>query len=461
MSERDPFGAEVRRDLSAEAFADRLAPLITGRKLAIGVSGGSDSLALLLLAVEARAALGLELHALTVDHGLRPESGAEARRVGEICARLSVPHAVLPWLGAKPSSNLQAAAREARYRLMRDWRQANGVPSLAVAHTQDDVAETFLLRLARGSGVDGLAAMSDQLDEGDGFYLIRPLLEASREELQAVCAARKQQWIDDPSNDDLRFDRVKARMALSQLAPLGLSRERLAKTARSMGRARRALETATSELLVEAVRAEPKLGVLRYDVERFARAPREIGLRALAAGLNWVAAALYPPRLDSLEAAFDAVLSQVEGGRTLHGCILAWERGGLTICREPAALPELSLLETGVEAVWDGALGIRAAVDGLWMGALGASGVTELHRRADEQVFALPEFWRNAPAPAREAALALWTIDEGGEQKTLQAVPILDWSVPELANGGSSAIFSVNAVGSRRAPFDADPILCG
>ncbi|MEL6279625.1 MAG: hypothetical protein AAFR28_12190, partial [Pseudomonadota bacterium] len=149
------------------------------------------------------------------------------------------------------------------------------------------------------------------------------------------------------------------------------------------------------------------------------------------------------------------------GGRTLHGCILAWERGGLTICREPAALPELSLLENGVEAVWDGALRIRAAVDDLWMGALGASGVTELHRRADEQVFALPEFWRNAPAPAREAALALWAVDKGCEQKTLQAVPILDWSVPELANGGAPAIFSVNAVRSRRAPFDADPILCG
>ena len=155
------------------------------------------------------------MRALTVDHGLRAAGTDEAAAVAHHAARLGVPHATLAWAGPKPSANLQAAARDARYLLMRDWCAAHGVAWLATAHHRDDAAETLLLRLARGSGTGGLGGIRPRRDLGRGVTLLRPLLKASKADLAAVVAAAGWTAADDPSNRAGRYDRTRARALLA------------------------------------------------------------------------------------------------------------------------------------------------------------------------------------------------------------------------------------------------------
>lgn len=366
-------------------------------RICVAVSGGSDSLALLALAVEARDALAardgapIALTALTVDHGLRPQSADEAAEVGRLAEQRACAHRILRWRGAKPGANLQAAAREARYALLADWRRAAGVGPLLLGHTRDDLAETFVLRLLRGSGVDGLAAMAEDAPEEPEDWAraegrprlrrIRPLLGIGRAQLRRICQDRGLAWIDDPSNDDPRFDRVKVRRLLAEAAPLGLSADRLVKTALTLSRARAALEDATIDLHRRAGRADLRLGLAQIAVGALRAAPREIALRWLARALAWGAGAAYPPRLDSLEAALDAVLTPAIGGaatrRTLHGCLL--EAGGgdgamLRVMREPAAAAGSQSLTPGRAVLWDNRFRAVAHAPGCRVGPVGPAG---------------------------------------------------------------------------------------
>src|SRR5206468_1406729 len=185
-----------------------------GTAIGLAVSGGPDSLALLLLAARARPQL---VEAATVDHALRPESAAEAAFVAELCGRLGVPHQIftVQWK-EKPETAIQERARIARYRLLGGWAQERGLTAVATAHHVDDQAETFLMRLARGAGVKGLAGMR-RLVRGTpaGVSVIRPLLGWRHAELEAICAAAGVSPIDDPSNQDEQFERVRMRQALA------------------------------------------------------------------------------------------------------------------------------------------------------------------------------------------------------------------------------------------------------
>jgi tRNA(Ile)-lysidine synthase len=182
--------------------------------IGVAVSGGPDSLALLLLAAEARP---LEVEAATVDHALRPESRAEAEMVAQVCGRLGIPHRTLTasW-DEKPESAIQERARIMRYRLLGDWAHERGLTTLLTAHHVDDQAETFLMRLARGAGVKGLAGMR-RVTRGpwSALTLVRPLLGWRHSDLEAVCAAAGINPIQDPSNEDEQFERVRVRKALA------------------------------------------------------------------------------------------------------------------------------------------------------------------------------------------------------------------------------------------------------
>jgi len=208
--------------------------------LALAVSGGPDSLALLLLG---HAAFGGRVRALTVDHGLRAGSAGEAAMVAGICAGLGVPHATLHWEGCKPDANLQAAARAARYRLMGEWCAAQGVPLLLTAHHADDQAETLLMRLARGSGV-GLAGIRARRDLGGGVTLLRPLLGVRRTALAEIVAIAGLTPVDDPANRDARHDRTHARALLAAVA--WLDPVRLAASAEHLAQAGAALDWAAN-----------------------------------------------------------------------------------------------------------------------------------------------------------------------------------------------------------------------
>lgn len=211
-------------------------PLGNREPLAVAVSGGPDSLALLLLA---HAAFGERVHALTVDHGLRAASANEAAHVASLAASLDVPHVTLRWDGPYPAGNLQAAARAARYRLMGDWCTANDVGWLATGHHADDAAETLLLRLARGSGSGGLAGIRARRLLQMDVELIRPLLGMTRADLARVVAGAGWTAADDPSNRAARFDRTHARAVLA--ATPWLAPARLAASAAHLAEAEAAL----------------------------------------------------------------------------------------------------------------------------------------------------------------------------------------------------------------------------
>lgn len=229
---------------------------------------------------------------------------------------------VLRWNGAKPLSNLEDEARTARYRLLGAWCQAHNISSLFVAHTADDQAETFLLRLARGSGVDGLSGMRSRaplpVPEFCEVQLLRPLLDVGRAELRAYLAAIGAVWFDDPMNDDERFDRIRIRKVLPALEAAGLPAWRILQAAGHLARAREALEISASSFLSRHARLEPDYALI--DGASLAQVPREIALRALCAVLLRMGGATYRPRFSRLEALLDSVLDAAFAGRTLLGC---------------------------------------------------------------------------------------------------------------------------------------------
>ena len=298
---------------------------------AVAVSGGGDSLALMhLLARWAKKAKAAAPVVLIVDHGLRPESKKEALNVSRKARKLGLKATVLRWTGPHPKKGIEAAARQARYRLMGAWLKKRKLTTLYVGHHEDDQAETFLLRLARGSGLDGLSAMRalTRYPHSDfrGLTLARPLLGTARADLRAYLTALGEDWIDDPMNDDPRFDRVRMRKLAPELAAVGLTPARIGLAARHLADAREALELVTAVVLEHACRPSPadsKQSGLLIDPGALAAAPREVGLRALAALLRQISGAVYRPRFDSLERLWGQLATNtLGGGATLSGCVL-------------------------------------------------------------------------------------------------------------------------------------------
>ena len=326
----------------AEAM-DAAKPLWPG---AVAVSGGSDSLALMLLLRDwAKMAELQPPVVLCVDHALRPESGREARKVLRWAETAGLRGYVLVRKGKTPRSDIESAARNARYRLIGEWATENGLKAIYVGHTRDDQAETFLLRLARGSGVDGLAAMRAispyPIGDFPALTLVRPLLAVERETLRDFLRGRRQAWLDDPMNDDPRFARVQIRKAWPALEAVGLSKGRIADAAAHLARARTALDAVSRAVLVRACRFDGEEALL--DPTALTGAPRELGLRALATVLMAVSGTAYRPRFERLERLYDLIrLGSLGNGCTLHGCRVApalaaralYGRGTLLVRRE-------------------------------------------------------------------------------------------------------------------------------
>ena len=412
-------GDSTTAALSDEEFAarlDRLGPYERAPHLAVAVSGGADSLALALLVDAWARRRNGAIAALTVDHRLRPESAAEARQTGEWLGRRGIAHRTLVWQGPHPRSDIQAEARSARYRLLEGWCAERSCLHLLTAHHLEDRAETFWLRLARGSGLDGLAGIS-AVTERASCRVLRPLLDVPPERLRARLRREGQEWIEDPSNRNAEFGRVRVRQARALLAAEGLSAERLEETLRHLGRARQALEAGTSALLARAI-SLGAAGFAWVDAEAIRRAEPELALRALAAVLATVGGTEYPPRLERLERLHEALgRDELERGRTLGGCRLVGTRGRLLVCREAAAVEGPVALSAGESCVWDGRFRIEAAstcAEGVTAGALGQDR-GELPPEAVRRL-------RRLPGPVRPSLVAL--RDRGG----LAEVPALGWS---------------------------------
>lgn len=260
---------------------------------------------------------------LIVDHALRRGSAGEARKAAAVARKAGLAAHILTRKGRQPKSGIEALARDARYRLMGCWLKQHGIANLYVGHTLDDQAETFLLRLGRGSGLDGLAAMRATapfpLPGFEDLSLVRPLLGTTRASLRAYLKGLRQDWLEDPMNSEARFARSRLRALMPFLEAAGLPARRIADAAAHLARARAALDTATEAVLARAVHAQG--GKVLLDGRALTAAPRELGLRALAGLLMAVSGAPYRPRFEALERLFDRIAEgKLGGGATLHGC---------------------------------------------------------------------------------------------------------------------------------------------
>lgn len=373
-----------------EAELDRLAGDF-GR-IGIAFSGGGDSAALLHLA--ARWRQGRVVMAATVDHGLRPDSLAEAEAAGDTARALGLSHSILHWQrGPEDRANLMAAARDARLRLLADWAREHALEAVLLGHTLDDQAETFLMRLARGAGVDGLSAMADHR-ESEGMVWLRPLTGCGRQELRDWLAGQGIGWVDDPSNDNTAFERVRMRKALEML---GIAPESFATSARNLASARQALQ----EIAVRtAAGAEAASGSLALPLQPFLAAPSEIRRRLLVAALRWMNGQEYPARRDKIAHALDAVGM----GRkvTLEGSILMPDAQWLRLIREPAAAARAPAapLDAQGRAEWDGRWSVEVAAPdaGQELRALGHDALNAFDWRAAglgfDEAASLPALWQ-------------------------------------------------------------------
>jgi tRNA(Ile)-lysidine synthase len=342
----------------ADDEIDRIfAPLADAPLIALAVSGGADSLALLVAVDRWRRRGGKKpsVVVLTVDHRLRKGSHNEALAVQRIARARGIKAGVLTRQGTRPSSDIEAAARGARYRLLVDACREARATHLVVAHHRDDLAETFLLRLKRGAGVFGLAAMRPSLPLGD-VTLVRPFLRVPRARLTATTAAAKLTPVDDPMNADPRFDRARMRGLLPMLAAEGIDPAQLADTAMRLAEAAEAIDVAATALLAEAVEADA-IAVGWLTVAPFAAAARAVLLRALWRLLVAVGGDDYPPRHDRLASLADALLAHGGRGRfkrTLAGVVIEWRGGRFGFYREGGreGLPTLPM-RPGATFIWD------------------------------------------------------------------------------------------------------------
>jgi tRNA(Ile)-lysidine synthase len=316
--------------------AELFAPLEQARGLLLAVSGGPDSTAMMVLFARWQPASRPPIHVATVDHGLRAQARAEAKAVAAAAKRLGLSHRILAWSGVKPATRLQERARQARYDLLVRHAKAIGASHIVLAHHADDQAETVLFRLLRGSGPAGLAGMAGETAR-DGVMLARPFLSIPKARLLATCAAAGLGFVDDPSNAEPRFARVRLRRLMPLLEKEGLDRAHLLRLAERAGRAEAALRHtayAVRARLKVAFRAEG----LRVDASALAEVPREIAVRVVA-GLIAEAGAAEPPRLERLEALSERLIAALKAGKplkgSLAGCVLSLDhQGKVVIVRE-------------------------------------------------------------------------------------------------------------------------------
>jgi len=397
------------------AAMDAAEPFETAPDVAIAVSGGCDSMVLALLARDWASALGGRAIALTVDHGLRTDSAAEARLVGKRLRAAGIEQHILRWKGPHPVSGVQEAARQARYALLTEWCRQHAVLHLLLAHQQDDQAETILMRLAHGSGASGLAAMA-AVSLHEGVRLLRPLLALPRTRLAATLEIRGVAAVEDPSNSNPRFERVRWRRALGDVADVDRTRSSLAAAASAMGDTRADSDRAVADLLTGAV-LRPE-GYLLLPTALLSGATAGLAQAALLRCLLAIGGDAHPPRREGLERLL-GLLRHADRlpGRTLGGCrVMNW-RGHVLICREAAALVPAIPIRAKAPLVWDRRF--RLSLEGGRAGGfvvrpLGAAGRATLGADAAARAALLP-------GPVRATLPALY------DRQGLAAVPHLGW----------------------------------
>jgi len=342
--------------ISARQAKALFADLKGAPAIVLAVSGGPDSVALMWLAARWRRALarGPRLVAVTIDHGLRPESAREARTVKRLARALDLPHLTLRWTGDKPKSGVPAAARAARYRLLAAAARRNGASHILTAHTSDDQAETLLMRLLRGSGIAGLAGMARH-SQREGMQIARPFLDVSKSQLLATLEKAGIDFADDPTNRDLNFTRPRVRGVIKELAAEGGDARNLARLAARLARANAAIEilvegaarylSLKNHLAINwpAAASVGNRASVSFDAMAFAGLPEEIRLRLLQRAIDRLGHE-GPAELGKVETLLSSLDRELKRSalprsarlkRTLAGALVSLGQGRLMIAPAP------------------------------------------------------------------------------------------------------------------------------
>ena len=402
-------------EAEADAALDRLARF---DHVVLAVSGGPDSMALLALAAEWRARRGSLLPVIsiaTVDHGLRPESVAEAEFVGCEARRLGLAHTVLRWDGEKPSTGLAEAARRARYRLLEEHARnlSAGATAVVTAHHLDDQAETFAMRLARGAGVDGLAAMQFEraILDASPVVLVRPLLYFSKSRLLASVETRGMAFARDPSNNDMRYERPRMRRIFPALGAAGISAHAIAASARRLGEAQAALAYAEEAFASTLELTFGNEVFAAFNRESFSQGPAYLRQKVLARLIARYGGASPEPRLSEIEDLAARLQRHGKCTATLGGAVISAGPRFVRVWREAGRLDHRELnLSPGESKVWDQRFVLRWAPGGagpvttsVTIKPLGAETylqiagrLTAARRPPARAAYALPSFWAGA-----------------------------------------------------------------
>lgn len=341
-----------------------LAPVADRKIIGLAVSGGADSLALMLLCAEwLKAGNRPRAIVYTLDHRLRPEAAAEAAMVARHARELGLPVRILHWEGEKPTTGVQATARAARYQLIGTAMAEDGAEILLTAHHRRDQAETLLMRMAHGSGVSGLSGMR-AFSQVEGITVFRPLLDTDSEALSALVAGRGWTPAVDPSNTDPTYERIRWRQALPGLASLGLTEARLALLAKRLQRADALAETATENFWNQYA-AIDSFGVVAVDLAALPSAGVETGIRVLSRALARTGGGSWP-ELAAIEAVFARLVAGPFKGETLGGACFVTQGNTLLVFREAGRMADAEqVLVPGTRLVWDKRFVIMADTGGL------------------------------------------------------------------------------------------------
>lgn len=411
--------ASAEAGTSAAAF-DTFRAIDLGKRksVVIAVSGGGDSLALLVLFARYLRETGKAVKplAVTVDHRLRPSSAEEARLVGEIAAGFGVDHRIMNWDGPKPATGVAAAAREARHRLLAQAAAEAGTDIVLTGHTRDDQAETVLMRRARGAGRGEAGIAPATLFCGECWF-VRPLLRIRRKSLREFLASAGQAWVDDPTNVDPSYERARTRAALS-----GVEMEQLSAEAEQAAGLRTDVGLRAAAL-IRSHAGMPMPGLLRLDRNFVSTRDREAAIYALRILLACAGGRPQLPDQSRVAALFDR-LGAVNLRTTLSRSVIDARGTGIFILRERRNLPAPSAIQSGL---WDGRFRIEgSASDGVVIPA-GTQGWTDAHDAEAAQAGVPLSLARAAFAtlPALRANGAMQLLDRTPVRLDVVAAPVV------------------------------------
>jgi tRNA(Ile)-lysidine synthase len=335
--------------LSDHQINDLFSPLVDINRMALAVSGGRDSLALMFLINKwlKNNKFKKDIVVLTVNHQLREESNAECAEVSLIAEGYGFHHKILIWHHGNIKTSIQEKARNARYELMINYLKETRIDTLITGHTLDDNIETFLMRLAKGSGLEGLKSIQTSRNL-DGINLFRPLLKVTRDQTTKILVSQNIGWIDDPTNNDEKYERIKIRNNISTLEKLNISKEKLQLTLNRLGRAHEVISNVTDKALREVLHFD-NLGYVSLDYDILRAYPHEIIIKVFEKALIYVNGKRVS--LQSLERVCSEVI-QTRKPKTINGCVIYTKKNMIHITRENRDI-ECFNLKVGDYHFWD------------------------------------------------------------------------------------------------------------